>query len=494
MPGLAQKLYLERSGKPICSNMPADELSAWPLLEQMVHAKQLHVIDCLLAKRMFEVSGIQHPSEASATLLCHLSQAMRLGHLCLKIQEEQIFPPVEDVWEQEDQEARSRLHQLILEGMRTLPAQLVHDISSVYSPPCAPLCKNGNRLYMQKSWALETAFIHYLKAFSKAASPPLKTDPYQIEQELKRLQQQGQLLPEQTEAILQASKHAFTIIMGGPGTGKTYTAGILIRTLLACLDSSAPCRILLAAPTGKAAANLEASIRRALQGAPNNYTVSTQTLHSVLHIPKNRSEGGLPKIIPADIVCVDEASMIDVAIMGKLMSALLPGTRLMMLGDPAQLPPVEAGSLFAEMITAFKTHRERHSSTCVVQLNRCLRTESEQILSLADSIKEGIFDEGLIQNTLEKTLESKDPSPANCVRILSCQNLSPAELQKKLLNHTVHRFPEWTGQQENPLQLLHAYSKFRILTPMRTGCLGVEELNKRFYAFFKAATANRHSS
>ena len=159
------------------------------------------------------------------------------------------------------------------------------------------------------------------------------------------------------------------MIVGGPGTGKTYTAGILLKILLKGLPSDALCRIALAAPTGKAAVNLEASIKRALHATEGRFAIDSKTLQAWLYKP---NYGPLAKTQPlsleADIVLIDECSMIDVALMGRLMEALLPGTRLIMLGDPDQLPAVEAGSLFADMIFLFKEN--------VAKLQSCLRTES----------------------------------------------------------------------------------------------------------------------
>lgn len=160
------------------------------------------------------------------------------------------------------------------------------------------------------------------------------------------------LEPEQQEAIRFAAEHAVTLICGGPGTGKSYTAARLVAAL------GGPGEVAVAAPTGKAAANLGRALGR-----------PAQTLHALLQKPR----------LPHDLVVVDEGSMIDAGMMARLLQAVKTGARLVLLGDDDQLPPVEAGNLFADLVAL--------SPVC--RLTRCLRTDLTEIVDKAEAVKQG---------------------------------------------------------------------------------------------------------
>ncbi len=157
-----------------------------------------------------------------------------------------------------------------------------------------------------------------------------------------------------------------TVISGGPGTGKTYT----VRTVLALLFSQwmalhgRPPRVALAAPTGKAAARMREAIRTDLERLQLHDTALTadvrawlvslgaETLHRLLGFqPANptRFRHGPEHPLPFEVIVVDEASMVDLAMMCKLVEAVGPGARLVLLGDRNQLASVEAGSVLADL-------------------------------------------------------------------------------------------------------------------------------------------------
>ena len=149
--------------------------------------------------------------------------------------------------------------------------------------------------------------------------------------------------------------------------------------------------IALAAPTGKAAANLEFSIKNALRGF-DFPPVKAQTLHQLLGIKKNQTSP-TPAVLAADLILVDESSMIDIGVMGQLFAAVKPGARLVLLGDRHQLPSVEAGSLFADLTNYFLSHT--NGMVQIAELKTCLRTELRSIVDLADQIKAGNDQEAL---------------------------------------------------------------------------------------------------
>ncbi len=139
-----------------------------------------------------------------------------------------------------------------------------------------------------------------------------------------------------------------TIVSGGPGTGKTTT----VVGVIACLVEMQPTlRIALAAPTGKAAQRMQEALHARASGLPPELAArlpqTSYTLHRLLGwLPGGRFRHHRDNPLPYELVVVDEASMIDVALAAHLLDALAPGARLVLLGDKDQLAAVEAGAVF----------------------------------------------------------------------------------------------------------------------------------------------------
>lgn len=171
----------------------------------------------------------------------------------------------------------------------------------------------------------------------------------------------------QLAAIEGASQRAFSMILGGPGTGKTSTAAALVSALCSQHPSANP-RIALLAPTGKAAVRLTGAFHQALgQATPNPKIpadIDATTVHRQLDVLGSR-----------DIVLVDEASMISLDLMDRLLNQLNPDATLILMGDPHQLASVEAGSVFATLATTSAletgqfqlTHRHRSAGITALE-------------------------------------------------------------------------------------------------------------------------------
>jgi len=207
----------------------------------------------------------------------------------------------------------------------------------------SPLVVDGLRLYLRRAWQAEQSIRSRLVDMQQSRVPPPD------------LAQQLTLLfgddtnDRQRLACAHAAQNALTLITGGPGTGKTTTVVKLLRILQA--GSAAPLRTLLAAPTGKAAARLMQAMTQARASlSPQEAAclpTSAQTLHKLLYAPH-----GAPPHLEADVIVVDEASMIDLELMARLLKAVPAQSRLVLLGDKDQLASVQAGAVMAQLCQA----------------------------------------------------------------------------------------------------------------------------------------------
>ncbi len=223
----------------------------------------------------------------------------------------------------------------------------------------APMILEDQRLYLARYAAYERQLAERLLA--RAADLPA-VDEAQLSESLTRLFSFNTQQPDwQLLAAAQAVRRKLAVISGGPGTGKTTTVVRLLAALLeqpGCEHSGgAPLAIGLAAPTGKAAARMAEAIRNAKASLPVGEAIKAalpeeaRTLHRLLgsrgDSPQVRHNAANP--LALDVLVVDEASMVDLALMAKLVDALPPHARLILLGDKDQLCAVEAGAVFAEL-------------------------------------------------------------------------------------------------------------------------------------------------
>ncbi len=215
-----------------------------------------------------------------------------------------------------------------------------------------PLIIEENRLYTQRFWAYENQLATKITRLAQAT-----THTPNLENLLDRyFPAKGAQTDWQREAAKTACGRLFSIITGGPGTGKTTT----VCKILAILQELAPKPLLIAltAPTGKAAMRLQEAIGTNLaalncpEALQEHIPCAAITLHRLLGAdpmsPYFKHDATNPLIF--DRVVVDEASMVDLALMSKLSSALKPGAGLILLGDKDQLASVESGAVLADLI------------------------------------------------------------------------------------------------------------------------------------------------
>lgn len=222
-----------------------------------------------------------------------------------------------------------------------------------------PLVLDGKRLYLRRYWQYQQILD---QAILQRLQPIRDTLPAAVQDDIKALFPESKEHPDwQKIACVLALRARFAIITGGPGTGKTTTLTKLLALLIKLAnDESGPAHklnILLAAPTGKAAARVSESISKALEKLEISDAIKqlipqkASTLHRLLgsRHDSRRYLHDRNNPLVADIVIVDEASMIDLEMMASLLDALADSTQLILLGDKDQLASVEAGSVMGDL-------------------------------------------------------------------------------------------------------------------------------------------------
>ncbi|MCK8514969.1 exodeoxyribonuclease V subunit alpha [Methylonatrum kenyense] len=382
----------------------------------------------------------------------------------------------------------------------------------------APLVLAGSQLYLRRYWANERLIDEALDARLQAP----KRDLPGLRDSLDALFPPDDNGPDwQRIACALASRSRFTLITGGPGTGKTTTVVRLLGLLQSWqLDSHPdhPLRIRLAAPTGKAAARLGESIGGAVDALPLPETVrnaiprEVSTLHRLLG-PKPQSRlfrHDRHNPLHADLVVVDEASMIDQELTARLLDALRPETTLILLGDKDQLASVEAGAVLGDLCQgadqgnytrdtvdwvrgaagddispwqADGTALQQH----IVMLRKSHRFSADSgIGALAEAVRLGD------QERANALLDSDDPSIG---RITISQALDPkietAALQghRPYLEQIRKERPDTTDRTAIDAwarAALKRFADYQVLAVVRDGPLGVSGLNQRIARRLKA--------
>ena len=354
----------------------------------------------------------------------------------------------------------------------------------------------SGRLYLHKLWHYENELANGL--MEKSGQRYDKIDHDLLRDGLSRLfpTSNGEVDWQKVAAALTV-RNKLSIISGGPGTGKTSTVVRILALLLEQAERrDESLHIALTAPTGKAAARLKSSMvssKGLLEVEPSireSIPEEAKTLHQLLgarrHSSAFRHDEENP--LPYDLVVVDEASMVDQALMSKLMNALLDNARLILLGDKDQLASVEAGSVlgdicdldsnrFSEDTVDFLRNlslklpeesagKERKSlSDNITLLTKSYRFDAESgIARLGSSINEGSFD-----RTWD-VLQSAEFADARF--------LKPEELEDALESRIISHF-QTVMECDTPKRALKAFGNFRVLCAHRRGPWGVDFFNQK---------------
>lgn len=344
------------------------------------------------------------------------------------------------------------------------------------------ILEDSGRFYLARYWHHEEGVARLLRERAQQTLAPERGDLLRQELSL--------LFPDdaddrQRQAALLAQFKPLTLVSGGPGTGKTTTVVKMLALLLAA-PRAKPLRILLAAPTGKAAQRLTESIRATRQKlglAPERAAAipeEAQTLHRLLGAQgdSGRFRHDRDNPLRCDLLLVDEASMVDLALMHALLDALPPRARLILLGDKDQLASVEAGSVFGDLCAApgcslalqallqpfnVKMAVAADASVlgdCRVELTRSYRFAADSgVGALARAAREG--DAGAFLGAF-----------AGRADLARCAG---EELREQVLQGFAGY--RAAARQGDPAAAFAAFLKFRVLCAHRQGRAGVEGLN-----------------
>ena len=254
----------------------------------------------------------------------------------------------------------------------------------------------------------------------------------------------------QRKAVYEAVESGLVIITGGPGTGKTTTINAIIK-----LFEMQNMEILLAAPTGRAAKRMTETTG-----------MEAQTIHRLLELNGNPEEGGSMRFeknelnpLEADVIIIDEMSMVDIYLMYSLLKAVTVGARLILVGDVNQLPSVGPGKVLKDIIGSEKFN--------VVRLSEIFRQAAESdIITNAHKINAG--------QSIRLDNKSKD------FFMLSMN--SSLQIQRALVSLIAEKLPPYVDATKYDIQ---------VLTPSRKGELGVENLNKILQQYINPPAPNK---
>ncbi|MCG7532101.1 exodeoxyribonuclease V subunit alpha [Psychrobium sp. MM17-31] len=528
-------------------------------LEQLSRDKHIRVLDYQFARFIarFEPSPLVVLAAAVA------SYQSGQGHVCVYLDNNQLdtlfnLPPF----------VRSSLLTPLFNAVNSSASQWQQDMTQALNNSKnvgenAPLMLVANRLYLQRYWHSEQAISQFLHqrsttiahsdiaarlndlfrvdiAFCWQQLQALKAQGLKLDSfcsdyfhlredigvdseamaqylsnidsiaELEELYQQfspAQRIDWQQVAVAQASASKFSVISGGPGTGKTTTVIKLLALLVGqALDNNQSLNIELVAPTGKAAARLTESISGAIKrlnvDEQLKQLIPTQasTIHRLLGVIPNRQafKHNKSNKLHVDVLIVDEASMIDISLMSKLFDAIAPHTKLVLLGDKDQLSSVEAGAVFADIchgISNGPNYSQQTKTWLTEQMGfvideLCHNNQQGSVIddSLCLLQKSYRFNEKSGIGVLASAVNRSDISALQAVWQQGFDDIAlhtqdkPQQAVIRLASLGYQDYLTNANALSNAVgveALLAQFGEFQLLAPTKNGALGVDTLNEK---------------
>lgn len=371
-----------------------------------------------------------------------------------------------------------------------------------------PFFLEGDRLYLQRFYMYEKLIFDRLCRFSELSAQH-REQRQELLMEHKDLvnamyatpMPDGQQTDWQMVATITAVLNNFTIITGGPGTGKTTTVARVLQ-LLYSINSEL--KVALAAPTGKAAARMLESLKHSARFIDDTTIVdrflslSPYTVHRLLgYIPDSTQfRHNKENPLTHDVIIVDESSMLDVALMAKLFAATGDHTRLILLGDKDQLASVEAGSILGDLceipdkLNRFAPERLEFLNNVIADPQKRVATDRivpysnslvhEQIIELTysrrfkDNEGIGLFSKAVIRNNVNEIMSFSGRTD----EFVEIDDTYSSELFKQF----VRSYENYIAEPDIK-KALSKFNRLRVLAALRQGEQGVIQINKNIESY-----------
>ncbi|HEC58065.1 MAG TPA: exodeoxyribonuclease V subunit alpha [Methylophaga sp.] len=394
-----------------------------------------------------------------------LTEAVSQGHVCLNLnQMTGLFHSV-----------RHLLPDDVSEWQRRLKLSNVVGTGDDYRPLI--MADNG-LVYLYRYWHDEQ---HVATAITQRHAEIALTNHQQLKQILAEWPTTIDGIDWQKVAVLMALTRQFSVISGGPGTGKTT---IVLRLLHCLYQQRADLRIALAAPTGKAAARLQHVI-----SDKDNTAIQAKTLHRLLGINAHNEQGryNADRPLPFDVIIVDEASMIDISLMAKLLQALAPTARLVLLGDSQQLASVESGAVLANLCQHAMSFDADFvtmvADLAAIDLSDYARNDEannthsalqNSVVKLQHSYR---FDEASLIGRLAYAIQAGKADKVVLELTEAGQTTWQQDENNALLIAGYQPYFNAITASENPLNCIEAFENYRVLCAIKQGPQSVASVN-----------------
>jgi exodeoxyribonuclease V alpha subunit len=411
-------------------------------------------------------------------------RATRLNHVCV------VLDQLPQAIVLDDTADPSALSELPWPRLSTWRAELGHSdaVATVTGDPSPnagvvdgtirPLVFDGTRVYLERYWRYEQRVGDDLVA--RAASgrgpgnEPVDPDPDLLDRLFPAQPGQVDLQRRAAEVALSGR---LAVIAGGPGTGKTHTvARLLAAAHHLARSQGCALKVALAAPTGKAAARMTEAVHHAIEEAPIDDEIAEQlrgvsasTIHRLIGTEGSGVRHDRANPIPADLVVIDEASMVSLPLMARLIDAVHPEARLVLVGDPYQLASIEAGAVLGDVVGEAASGGTGPLAGNVVVLEQVHRFDARSnIAALAEAIRRGDVD---------GTISLLDSGGDDVEWIRPDDTAALARLEREVLDNAIAVVRAAT--EGNAAAGLTLANDLKVLAATRRGPLGTHDWRER---------------
>ncbi|WP_368868682.1 exodeoxyribonuclease V subunit alpha [Proteus penneri] len=481
------------------------------LLEQAITQNLLRPLDLRFAQML-----VEDENPILLFVFAYLSAQTGAGHVCLPlniIQKDQLFDGRQkefalEIWQKMGKPSAKKIVEELTH---------CHCVNQSRDDPSFPIILDNEYLYLQRMWSYEEKVAQFFRR-EQAIVDIDENELIKVLNQLFPATKENQETNWQKVAASVAITSPISIISGGPGTGKTTTVAKILAAFVMLTSNEKPI-IQLAAPTGKAAARLTESLGNALaqlnlSEEENKWMPKqAQTIHRLLGAQPESQQVRYHKDNPLqlDILVVDEASMVDLPMMARLIDALPLKCHVIFLGDKDQLASVEAGAVLGDICRFSEdgfsqkrfdqinhlTQGELVKSTDTIPVSQTpVSVVSDSLCLLRKSYRFG-EDSGIGQlafavnkgqtKTAITLLKKAEISPQQLEIVLEPQDVSFIALESKesyllMIQDAVNAYREYltlVSQKASPDIILNAFNQYRLLCARREGPFGVSGLNDR---------------